>query len=199
MGTMNEFNPGPAASMLANAWRTGSQLKELPAAIRPTTLATGYDVQDRLIEELAEPVAGWKLGVGSHLQKRQSGVGRSIAGRVLRSRLYGDRDVVPLPCTAAVTVEFEIAYVLGRDILPDEAPFPVLEAVAEVRTSTKRDSTSSNDRRAVGWPSFAADNGAFHALVLGDRIEAHRIGGATTSLTQWLRCRIWSPSHGSGG
>ena len=32
------------------------------------------------------------------------------------------------------------------------------------------------DRRAVGWPSFAADNGGFQALVLGDAIEPARLG-----------------------
>jgi 2-keto-4-pentenoate hydratase len=179
---MNEFDPASAAALLAQAWRAGTQMKELPAPIRPTSISQGYDVQDRLIGELAQPVAGWKLGAGSHLQKRQSGIGRSIAGRVLRSRLYGDREIVPLPSAAPVTVEFEIAYVLARDILPDETPFPVLEAVAEVRTSFELVLSRFVDRRAVGWPSFAADNGAFHALVLGERIQPQRMDDLRATL-----------------
>ena len=43
------FDPAPAASILADAWRSGEQLTELPAEIRPQTLAQGYDIQDRLI------------------------------------------------------------------------------------------------------------------------------------------------------
>lgn len=177
------FDPGPAASILADAWRRGVQLKELPQSTHPATLTQGYDVQDRLIELLREPTAGWKLGVGSALQKRQSGVGRSIAGRVLSSRLYSGGDLVELPSTAPVTIEFEIAYVLGRDIVPDGPPFPVLEAVAEVRTSFELVLSRFVDRRAVGWPSFAADNSAFHALVLGPPIDPGRIPELKDSLS----------------
>ena len=34
-------------AMLADAWRRGTLLAELPQAIRPRTMAQGYDVQDR--------------------------------------------------------------------------------------------------------------------------------------------------------
>lgn len=169
------FDPAPAASMLADAWRSGALLAELPAAVRPRTMAEGYDVQDRLIAALGRPVVGWKLGVGSAVQKRQSGVGRSIAGRVLGSHLHRPGDTVPLPNAAPVTIEFEVAYVLGRDVLPDEAAFPVLEAVAEVRAAFELVLSRFVDRRAVGWPSFAADNGAFQALVLGGPVEPARL------------------------
>lgn len=47
---MNEaYSTGPAASLLAAAWRSGKQLNELPAEIRPRTLCDGYAVQDDLI------------------------------------------------------------------------------------------------------------------------------------------------------
>ena len=176
------FDPAPAAAALAEAWRTGRLLTELPAPIRPRTLAEGYDVQDRLIEALGEPAAGWKLGLGSALQKRQSGVGRSIAGRVLRSRLYRHGETVPLPNDAPLTIEFEIAYRLNRDIRPDEPEFPVREAVGEVRAAFELVRSRFVDRRAVGWPSFAADNGAFEALVLGDSIEKAQLGALADGL-----------------
>lgn len=176
------FNPAPAAAMLADAWRSGELLAELPAAIRPRTMVQGYDIQDRFVGNLGQAVAGWKLGVGSKALKRQSGVGRSIAGRVLRSCLYQAADTVLLPNAAPVTVEFEIAYVLGRDVLPDEAEFPVLKAVAETRVAFELVLSRFSDRRAVGWPSFAADNGAFQALVLGEQIEPARIPDLISSL-----------------
>ena len=176
------FDPAPAAAMLAEAWRNGALLAELPPAIRPQTLAQGYDIQDRLVADLGHPAVGWKLGVGSTLQKRQSGVGRSLAGRVLGSRLYRAGDTVPLPNAAPVTIEFEIAYILGRDVRPDEAGFPVMDAVAEVRVAFELVLSRFIDRRAVGWPSFAADNGAFQALILGDRIEQDQVPDLVSSL-----------------
>ena len=176
------FDPAPAAAMLAEAWHGGALLAELPPALRPQTLAQGYDIQDRLVATLGRPVVGWKLGVGSAVQKRQSGVGRSIAGRILGSHLHHGGDTVPLPNAAPVTVEFEIAYVLGRDVQPDEPAFPVMDAVAEVRVAFELVLSRFTDRRAVGWPSFAADNAGFQALVLGDRIDPDQVPDLVRSL-----------------
>jgi 2-keto-4-pentenoate hydratase len=176
------FDPAPAAALLADAWRSGKQIQELPEPIRPRTIAEGYDVQDRLIAALGEPVAGWKLGVGSAIQKRQLGVGRSIAGRVLSSRMYRAGDAVPLPNDAPATIEFEIAYILGRDILPGEPVFPALDAVAEMRVAFEVVLSRFVDRRAVGWPSFAADNAGFQALVVGDAVSPAQIGALADAL-----------------
>ncbi|MBE7246381.1 MAG: fumarylacetoacetate hydrolase family protein [Actinomycetospora chiangmaiensis] len=166
----NAVDPAQAAAQLADLWRTGRQIRELPPEIRPRSLEEGYDIQDALIADLGEPVAGWKLGVGSAKLKAQSGIGRSIAGRVLRSRLYEPGDAVPLPGAAPVTVEFEVAYVLGQDVAPDGPARPPLDCVGEIRVTFELVLARFVDRRAVGWPSFAADNAGFHALVLGPAV-----------------------------
>lgn len=180
---MNEpFDPRPAARLLAEAWHSGELLRELPAAIRPMTMTQGYDVQDCLIDALAEPVAGWKLGVGSAAQKRQSGVGRSIAGRILRSRLYGSGATVSPATAAPITVECEIAYVLGCDVEPDMTLDEPLAVVSEVRLAFELVRSRFVDRRSVGWPSFAADDGAFHALILGSPIAPAGIADVKRTL-----------------
>ncbi len=176
------FDPEPAAAMLAAAWQAGTQLAHLPEPIRPRTMAEGYDVQDRLIQQVGLSSCGWKLGIGSHAQKRDVGVGRSVAGRIPSNALYRHGGVVDLPNAAPVTVEFEIAYVLARDIRADEAPFPAMDAVAETRVSFELVLSRFVDRRGVGWPSFAADNGACQAVVLGDTISPSDIPALTGSL-----------------
>jgi len=176
------FDPGPAGALLASAWRSGELLTELPAEVRPRTMTEGYDVQDWLIAELGHASVGWKLGVGSVLQKRTSGVGRSIAGRILNPYVHRTGDTVLLPNAAPVTVEFEIAYILGRDILPGEPDFPIRDAIAEVRVAFELVLSRFVDRRAVGWPSFTADNGAFQALVLGDTVAPDRLDDLVNSL-----------------
>jgi 2-keto-4-pentenoate hydratase len=110
------FDPVPAARFLADVWHGPRQIAELPLAIRPATIDQGYDVQDRLVDLLGVPVIGWKLGVGSAKLKQQSGVGRSIAGRVLKNRRHDPDATVRLSFAAPVTIEFEIAFVLGQDI-----------------------------------------------------------------------------------
>ncbi len=177
-----KFDLEAAAAILAEAWRDGTQLTHLPEPIRPRTMADGYDVQDRLIQQMGLSTCGWKLGIGSLAQKRDLGVGRSVAGRIPSNALYRHGGVVALPNAAPVTVEFEIAYVLARDILADEAPFPAIDAVAETRVSFELVLSRFVDRRAVGWPSFAADNGACQAVVLGDTISRSDISALTGSL-----------------
>lgn len=169
------YDPAPAASILANALRTGVQRAELPAEIRPQTLSQGYDVQDRLLALLGEPVAGWKLG-GRQPEGEAGSLPRprAIAGRVLASRPHRSCDTVRLPNKAPTTVEFEMAFVLGQDVEPDSAPEAPMAAVSATHVAFELVLSRFIDRRAVGWPSFAADNAAFQALVLG--VNPARIG-----------------------
>ena len=177
------FDPTPAAAILAEAWRSGALLKELPEAVRPANMAQGYDIQDSLIAQMGLSSVGWKLGIGSYAQKRDFGVGRAVAGRIPANALYRPGETVELPNNAPITVEFEIAYVLGRDILPNAAPFPLLDAVAETRVTFELVLSRFIDRRAVGWASFAADNGACQAVVLGEVIDPAEIAAICDSVT----------------
>ncbi|MGU3362728.1 fumarylacetoacetate hydrolase family protein [Methylobacterium sp. M6A4_1b] len=176
------FDPQPAADILLAASREGRQFAELPEAVRPRTMAEGYDVQDLLVAALGAETAGWKLAIGSHRGKRGSGVGRSIAGRVLRNRLHGDEAELRMPHTGAVTIEFEIAYVIARDITPAAPAVPAAEVVGETRAAFELVLSRYLDRRAVGWPSFAADNSAFQALVLGPVVATADLADLARSL-----------------
>jgi 2-keto-4-pentenoate hydratase len=164
-----------AAATLAELWRSGNQAAALPLELRPASVEEGYDIQDRFIAALGERVVGWKLGVGSRKGKIESGIGRAIAGRVLGSRRFESGDTVKLPDQAPVTVEFEIAYVLGRDILPGETAEASWDAVAEMRTTVELVRSRFVDRRAVGWPSFAADNAGFDALIVGGAVKKSQL------------------------
>jgi len=169
------FDPAPAAALLAEAWRSGRQIAELPAEIRPRSLSEGYDVQDRLIELLGEEVVGWKLGVGSPKAKRQAKLERAIAGRVLASNCHRAGGTVRLANRAPATVEFEIAFVLARDVEPDAPPIAPLDAVADAHVACELVLARFVDRRAVGWPSFAADDAGFAALVVGEPVDPAQV------------------------
>jgi 2-keto-4-pentenoate hydratase len=175
------FNPEPAARLLAEVWRGSQQIAELPSAIRPADIGQGYDVQDSLVELLGEPVVGWKLGVGSAKLKQQSGIGRSIAGRVLGTRRYDPGATVYLSFAAPLTIEFEIAFVLGRDI-DHRSTADTKSAIAETRVTFELVMARFIDRHSVGWPSFAADDSGFEALVVGEQIEARQISELLSSL-----------------
>ena len=164
------FDPKPAASLIAETWRAGAQLTELPEPMRPRTLAEGYDVQDALVASMGA-AAGWKLGVGSAAGMRSGGLDRPLAGRVLQDYVRRKGDTVRLPNAAPATVEFEIAFVLGRDIAPGERLSDPLSAVAEMRVTFELVMSRFVNRRAVAWPSFVADSVGFGALIVGDVIS----------------------------
>ena len=178
-----DFDPAPAAELLLDAWRSGRQLTELPDAVRPRSMAEGYDVQDRLVAATGDAVVGWKLGVGSRKARREEGVGRAIAGRVLSRDLFRPGDAVPLPNHAPVTVEFEIAFVLGRDVQPGEAVPDPMSVVGEVRAAFELVLSRFVDRRAVGWPSFAADDAGFGALILGEVLDPATLDDVARTLS----------------
>lgn len=177
------FDPQPAADLLYAAYREGRQLTELPEAVRPRTMAEGYAIQDSLLAAIGDGFAGWKLAIGSHKGKRTSGVGRSIGGRVLASQLHGDGAAIRMPHAGAVTVEFEIAYRIARDIDPEGPAVAAADVVGETLAAFELVLSRFFDRRAVGWPSFAADNSAFQALVLGPGIDPGELAQVARTLS----------------
>jgi 2-keto-4-pentenoate hydratase len=176
------FNPELAAEFLAGVWHGSQQIAELPTAMRPIDIGQGYDIQDRLVKKLGDPVVGWKLGVGSAKLKQQSGVGRSIAGRILGSRRHDPGAHIRLSFAAPVTIEFEIAFVLAQDI-DHRSAGDGRSAIAETRVTFELVMARFIDRRIVGWPSFAADNSGFEALIVGERIDERQIPELLSSLT----------------
>ena len=178
---MAAFDPAPAARLLADSWRTGRQLDALPAESRPADVDQGYDVRDALMGQMGA-TAGWKLGVGSASGIRMTGLGRPLAGRLIASRLHEKGARVRLPNGAPVTFEFEIAFVLGRDIAPGARPANPMDAVAAIHTTFELVLSRFVDRRAVGWPSFAGDSVGFEALVVGDTLEARDMDAVAQSV-----------------
>lgn len=176
------YDPAPAARLLAAAWRGAAQLKELPTGQRPADLDQGYQLQDRFIAALDTPTAGWKLGMGSPASLRAAQLKRPLIGRLLKARVHAAGAAVRLtrPDTA-FTVEFEIAFVLARDIAPGDAPANVLDAVASTHPAFELVQSRFLDRRAVGLPSFIGDGVGFDAFVLGAEIAAADIDGVIGS------------------
>lgn len=176
------FDPKPAAELLLKTWRDHGVLEALPGAIRPRTLDEGYAIQDALTALRGESVAGWKLGVGSIGALRQGTLARPLVGRVYESLVFAADSIVPLPSDRPITVECEIAFVLGQDIVPGSAPSRLSDVVAATRITFELVLSRFQNRRAVGWPSFAADGVGFGALVVGPEVETSRIDEVARSL-----------------
>jgi 2-keto-4-pentenoate hydratase len=167
-----DFDAAPAAHLLATAWRDDTQIVELPATVRPRNLREGYDIQDFVAARLGDATVGWKIGVGSPNALGKAGLDRPVVGRVTASRRFDAGATVELRSLAPVTIEFEIALVLACDIPPGDAPATPITAVESIHITCEVVRARYVDRRAVGWPSFVADNSGFRALVVGSSISA---------------------------
>ena len=175
------FDPAPAAQMLAEATNTRTQFKELPEANRPRDLADGYAVQDLMAVNagkaggLKDSVAGWKLGLGSANAMKGAKLDRPVIGRVLKGRLYKDGDAIPVPKALKAMVEIEIAFTLSRDVAPTDTLSSPLDAVADAHIACELVLSRFIDRTVVGLPSFVADSVGFHALVVGQKLDVKTV------------------------
>lgn len=176
------YDPAPAAALLAESRRTGKQLEALPEGVRPGNLAEGYTLQDAFIAATGEPVGGWKIGLGTVTQMKAGRLDAPLAGRILSSRFHRDGGTVRLPNAAAVTVEFEIAFVLAHDVQPGDLVLEPLEVISEVRPTFELVLSRFVDRRAVGWPSFVGDSVGFEALVVGEPIDPREMSDVWDSV-----------------
>jgi 2-keto-4-pentenoate hydratase len=179
--------PAPVASTLLQLWQDGRRLDALSTDLRPRTLSEGYDIQDAFVAMTGDAVAGWKLGVGSPAAMRKAGTERALIGRLLCSRctmldFSAPAPIVTIAAARPVTVEFEIAFVLGRDVKPGDAPRDLMDTVAAVHVGIELVLSRFVDRRTVGQPSFAADNVGFEAYLCGAQIDPHRIAEVVASV-----------------
>jgi 2-keto-4-pentenoate hydratase len=174
-----------AARRLAAAWNGRTLLDELPLAERPATVDAAYAIQRRLQEELGEASAGWKIGGASVNGLRASPSGQPVFGFLRGSCVYESGAVLALP-PGGVTLEVEIAVRFGRQVAPASTPFdPALIDRAYVAIEAVR--SRFRDRKAVGQPSFLADDAGFHAFVRGDELPGGAqspVFGEAASLTR---------------
>lgn len=162
------IDPSAAASTLLRAWQSGELLDALPTGQKPETLGQGYDIQEQMFVGSGGVRGGWKLGVGSPAALKGANLTRALAGQLDRARLHRSGAHLRLPAYTPVTIECEIAFVLDRDLPP--LPGRKVESADIRSTCVTFEVVRSRfvNRKTVGWPSFAADNVGFEALIVGE-------------------------------
>ncbi|MCK8783384.1 fumarylacetoacetate hydrolase family protein [Roseomonas sp. NAR14] len=158
-----------AAAALLEARATRRFLPALPEGTAPRSEAEAYAIQDLVAARLG-PVAGWKVGAQTPASEPFASPLHAATIRLDDTPWAADRFQV-------VGVEAEIAYLLGRDLPPREAPYTdaeVLDAVASLHPAIE-----IADTRHEGWGradrlSHLADQGGHGALILGPAVEDWR-------------------------
>jgi 2-keto-4-pentenoate hydratase len=168
--TDKTFAPDAAVRRLQQAGRDGQLLIELPPEERPATVDDGYLVQTAVLAAGEESIVGWKIAGASPRCLRGEVPAVPLIGGVVPSRILRSGASLEIHAGAPLTLEAEVAVSFARAVAPADEPFDpamieqVFAAIEVVRSRFV-------DRKAVGQPSFAADNVGFHALVCGAALE----------------------------
>jgi 2-keto-4-pentenoate hydratase len=158
-----------AAEALLRARRDRNWIAALPEGARPADMAEVYAIQQR-VAEARGPVGGWKVGAANP---------EAVPGAAPLNAT--DLRLTPEPLSAArfnvIGVEAEIAYMLGRDLLPREAPYSraeVLDAVESLHPVIEIVDTRFIRLNVSDPLSHSADQGNHGALVVGPALTDWR-------------------------
>lgn len=154
-----------AADLLLDARRTGRPIADLPKEMQPKSLEEAYFVQDRM-SWAYEAVGGWKVGAPSpDAEPTFAPMPKawiSCSGCELRGLTHRYRGL-----------EAEIAFCLGADLPPREAPYTleeVVSAMASMHPAIEILETGFVDPAAVDKFTSAADMAMHGGFVYGDAV-----------------------------
>lgn len=211
---MPSYDPAPAATLLGEAWRSGRPLGTLPEHAHPKTMREAYDVQDCLVRILGGPVIGWKLGLGSRKAKQRNGIESPIFGRIFAEGRYEAGETVSVPSAMTVAIEFEIAFILARDIAAQDigakdigakdigsgAAIAVADDLVSARHAAFEIVVSRMaDHGRLTPISIAADNGMAHAVVVGAPIDLAAISVPELARTLTISVNGEEAARGAAG
>ena len=148
------------AEKLIAARRSLERIAALAPDEIPESAAQGYAVQDAILQRLALPIAGWKVGASSPSAAPQ-------AGPILADRLQPSPARFAMPAKAFRTVEGEVAFALGRDLPTRSQGYgedEVWDAMAALHVGIEVLESSFIDRRKISEFAVLGDllnNGAY--------------------------------------
>ncbi len=161
--------PASLVAALAEARRAGRLMTKFPAAVA-TDPDSAYDLQVELNAALGRAAVGWKIGCTNAWAQRLTGTDEPFFGRMHAETTFDSPADLSGLTFAQPIVEPEIAFRLGADLTPDDAPFAlpqVLAAIAALAPAIE----VVDCRFEGGWsPTLAEtiiDNGVHGCFVAG--------------------------------
>lgn len=124
------------ATRLDAAERSGEQIAHFSHEFPEMTIEDGYEVQRAWVSSKIDRgarVIGHKIGLTSRAMQRSSNITEPDYGTLLDDMLFEDGAVIPQGRFIVPRIEFELAFILGRDLRgPDCTIFEVLDATTHV-------------------------------------------------------------------
>ncbi len=166
-----------AANALASAWRTREPLNGFPSDCAPKDIEDGYRIQNRLLEILKEPIAGWKLGVTSKEAMERCQLSAPIMGSIWKETTRLEGQNFQFDWFMKPMVEIELAVLLKRDFGEVSAvgeawnEDEIIDGIETAFLTIELADCRFADPTAMGWPSVISDNSMTGAFVVGPEVH----------------------------
>lgn len=167
------------ARILAQAWTAGATVPLLPDAVRPSTRADAYSMQDRMAAIIGDRGLGWKLGAAARAVQIADGHDGPIPGRILASRTFQSPASVPASLFNRPKAECELAFRATRRFPPQEQPYDAdtiargLVFLPGIEIGDSRYDLAASTRMGNTYDEIA-DNGGCGGFVAGPEIANWR-------------------------
>ena len=167
---------GRAARTLLAARKGGYKISGLPEECRPATVDEAYEIQERLLELIAEPGVGWFVSLTNPDMRRIHGLEAPYFGCLIAGALHQSPATIELGA-GTCSLEIELTLRLGEELPSREQPYTVDEvgaAVAAVHPGLEVVDGRWEDISRIDGPSLVADNGTDGDLIIGPGVKEWR-------------------------
>ena len=174
---LTESQIDEAAGILVQARLDNAVVDAIPEACRPESLSDAYAVQDRMIERLGWPTAGWFCACTNTVIQEMLGLDEPYCARLIADYILPSPAVLRAADFPPILLECEFGFRLGRDLPPRGTPYEreeVEDAIESVHPTIEVVAGHLHDWPNQGVFSVIADNGTDGALVVGDGVTDWR-------------------------
>ena len=183
-----------AAEFIADLRFALRQEPQIPETFRPDNIASGYAVQegvvDRLLEKNGGDKVGYKVACTNKLAQELLGTDTPFYGRLLSPFVYQSPACLNAQDFSMRVIEAEFSFQLAEDLPRVGAPYDregVADAVAAILPSIELVDTRYTIWTEVPLPSLISDNGCNSGWIRGRAIEEWRqIDLASHEVRLWV-------------
>tara|TARA_Y100001934_G_scaffold116418_1_gene142522 strand:- start:56227 stop:57003 length:777 start_codon:yes stop_codon:yes gene_type:complete len=162
-----------AAAALVSARREGSIMDELPGGM-PANLVEAYAIQDGILSEMDEVVAGWKVAFTNKPGQEKMGVPGPGAGPIFVSYVFKSPATVTMPDPGLRISECEFAFRLKADLPAKEDDYTdndIAAIVGSVHPAIEIVNRRMSSAIPMSGVAIIADHGGNGAFAYGPGTE----------------------------